>query len=501
MHDENAVDSLGIWHRDEVSRLRQLGRDSLIYGLGGVFAKGIGFFLLPIYTRIFPPAEFGTIEMLTVITAFLSSVMGMGMDSAQSMYFFKEKQHGPVAQARMVSAILQWRMIWGSSMVVLATILSPFINAHFFAGKLGWEYFVVAFSGALAMQVMGQSIEVLRLLYRPWPYVIIMLTQGACAALAILCLVLLFDQGIYGYFLGATTAALLTAFIGWWMVRRYIDFSSLHCQWWPTLLRFGAPLLLSDFAFYVMSTTDRWFIQRYHGDEALGIYAVGAKLAMLMAMAIETFRKAWWPIAMDAMHSQDGPDTFRLIARLFVGVGAAAVIALTFVSPWLVGFFASSNYFEAWPLVGILAWQSVFYGFYLVASAGIWKAEKTYLSAYLMLGGACLNLVLNYALVPTYGAVGAAIATVTAYFVWVMAAMVLSESLWRIGFPMKLMASQLGLAMATGYWLIVVQRDQPSFFGLSLSICVCCFLLGTALDRATRAKVSGRLARLFLLSK
>jgi len=72
-------------------RLKQLGKDSLIYGIGGVLAKGIGFFLLPVYTRIFTPADYGTIEMLTVLNSFLGSILVMGMDSAQSFYFFEQK--------------------------------------------------------------------------------------------------------------------------------------------------------------------------------------------------------------------------------------------------------------------------------------------------------------------------------------------------------------------------------------------------------------------------
>ena len=74
-------------------RLKQLGKDTLIYGIGGILAKSVSFFLLPIYTRIFTPADYGTIEMLTVISSFLSAIMVMGMDSAQSMYFFKFKKN------------------------------------------------------------------------------------------------------------------------------------------------------------------------------------------------------------------------------------------------------------------------------------------------------------------------------------------------------------------------------------------------------------------------
>ena len=117
-------------------RLKQLGKDTLIYGIGGILAKSVSFFLLPIYTRIFTPADYGTIEMLTVISSFLSAIMVMGMDSAQSMYFFKFKKNGKIAQAKIVSAILQWRLLWGVCIVLLATLIAPILNAWFFQGKL-----------------------------------------------------------------------------------------------------------------------------------------------------------------------------------------------------------------------------------------------------------------------------------------------------------------------------------------------------------------------------
>src|SRR5689334_11808469 len=120
------------------SRLRQLGRDSLIYGVGAIAAKGIVFFLLPVYTRIFSPADYGVIEMLTVIASLLSALLVMGMDSAQSFYFFAEKAAGRAAQAQLVGAILQWRLTWGVAIVALATATAPLINRFFFDGSLEW---------------------------------------------------------------------------------------------------------------------------------------------------------------------------------------------------------------------------------------------------------------------------------------------------------------------------------------------------------------------------
>jgi O-antigen/teichoic acid export membrane protein len=426
-----------------MNRLRQLGKDSVVYGVGGALSKSISFFLLPVYTRIFTPADYGTIEMMTVIVSLLTAVLTMGMDSAQSFFFFEQKKNGREQQKIVVSSILQWRMAWGVITVLLASGLSPLLNGWLFEGELSWVYFAVSFSYALFITIMSQSIEIFRLLYRPWPYIVVGFIQVALSAASILVLVLIFEKGIFGYFLGSMLASLLVACLGWFLVREYINFSTIHYSLWPRILRFGLPLLPAGLAFYMMSTMDRWFIQYYYNSEVLGIYAVGAKFSMIIALVIETFRKAWWPIAMDSMQSEDGPETFRMIAQLYTGIGVSGIVLLTLIAPWLVEWLTPAPFHSAWPVVGVLAWQSLFYGFYLIGSVGIWKVEKTYFSTFLMGGAALLNLGLNYFLVPEYGGMGAAIATVITFFLWVSSALIISERCWKIGFPIRKMALQL----------------------------------------------------------
>ena len=474
---------------NKLSRLRQLGNDSLIYGLGGTMAKGVSFLLLPIYTRMFSPAEYGAIEMLAVVTSFVSTVLVMGMDSAQSFFFFEEKANGKAAQVRVVSAILQWRLIWGGGIVAIATVMAPLLSAWLFNGALTWHYFALAFFGAFFSQIMGQCIDLFRLLYRPWPYVLILFAYAVSSAACVLVLVLVYDQGILGYFLGAALAAFVIGCLSLYLVREYLDFTGIFVSWWPRVVRFGLPLLPAGLAFSIMSMGDRWFIQHYHGDAALGVYAVGAKFALLITLAVETFRKAWWPIAMDAMHCDDGAETFRMIARLYMGIGMAGLVQLTFISPWLVDWLAAPEYRTAWLLVGVLTWQSVFYGFYMVVSAGIFKAEKTYLAMYLMIGAALFNVALNFLLVPTFGGMGAAIATAIAYAAWIGASMLVSERLWRVEFPAKLIVSQVCIGVLFVFWYLMSFDLTPTLVQAAIAFLTSLSLVLISLNQIQRQYV------------
>ncbi|MFX1535016.1 MAG: lipopolysaccharide biosynthesis protein [Promethearchaeota archaeon] len=449
-------------------RLKQLGKDSLIYGIGGVLAKGISFFLLPVYTRIFTPADYGTIEMLTVLNSFLGSILVMGMDSAQSFYFFEQKKQSQDAQAKVVTSILQWRIIWGATIVLIATLISPLLNKHFFNGQLSWEYFAIAFVGTLFAQIMSQSAEVYRLLYRPWSYISVTLGQAMISAAIAITLIVCLGLGILGFFIGMLMGSILAAFFGWWRIRNYLNFSRWHSNWWPRLIKFGAPLVPAGLAIYVLNTADRWFINYYHDQHALGLYAVGAKFAMFIAVAVTTFRQAWWPVAMDAMHSEDGPALYRTIARLYMGVGSACIVILTAMSPYLVRWFTIPAYFQAYPIVGILSWYSIFYGFYLIGAAGIWKSEKTILAPVLSGLAALLNIGLNAWLVPHFGGIGAALATSASFGIWAVLALFVSERLWIVRYDYSIMGMQVALGAVICYVILMMYNQGQSLFPVAI---------------------------------
>ena len=477
-----------------MTRLRQLGKDSIVYGIGRMVSQGIGLFLLPVYTRIFSPGEYGTVETMMLLIKLLSAVLVMGMDSAQSFYFFQQKANGIAAQKQVVTSILQWRLTWGVLIVSAACLAAPLMNRQLFAGTVPWPYFAVSFVGALLLTAFGQSIEVFRLLYRPWAYMGMTLAHSVLTAGSIVTLVIGFRLGVAGYFIGTAAAAFVACLFGWWLIRDYVDLTGWHRSWWPRLLKFGAPLLPAGVAFYVLSTADRWFVQHYAGQDALGVYAVGARFALVMAIGVEVFRKAWWPMAMDAMHSEDGPETFRMIAQLFMGLGVAAVVYLTLLAPWLVRRFSGPSFHDAHPLVGVLAWQGLFYGFFAIASAGLWKAEKSFITLVPMIAAAALNVGLNVYAVPTYGAMGAALSAAVSYFFWIAIVMTISERFWRVGFPIVILLAQIAAGAVTVAVLIsggltLVQKAL-------LAHVVCAVLVATAFERAAWRQVLGKLRRM-----
>ena len=66
--------------------IKILGKESLIYGTGHVLARLITFFLLPIYTHVFSPEEYGVVSLAYAFMGFSMMFYRYGMDTALMKY-------------------------------------------------------------------------------------------------------------------------------------------------------------------------------------------------------------------------------------------------------------------------------------------------------------------------------------------------------------------------------------------------------------------------------
>jgi O-antigen/teichoic acid export membrane protein len=411
---------------------KKLLSDSAVYGLGAIFIKSIAFFTLPIYTRIFTPEEFGTIEMFAIIGGMLSIIMTMGLDSAQSYYFMEAKNKGTHDTKTITTSIVQLRIILGIGVISIVSIFSPFLLDFAFNTSLPVKYLIIVSLSTFFANLVSQSLEIFRLIYKPWKYITLSFIQTFLNIGFILYFTYIQNMGIEGYLLGGMIGMFISMVMGWVATRNYRYWIKIEIGLWRDFLKFGLPLLPAGLMIWIMSASDRWFVMNMLGAAEVGIYAVAAKFAMLLMLFIEVFRKAWWPIAMDMLYKEEGAEFFRVASLWYVVFGTIGAMILTVISPYLVGYLTTEEYKDSWRLVGILCWGSIFYGFYLLSGLGIFYSKKTHLTIYTYGGGAALNIVLNYSLIPTLELFGAAFSTILSLLFANIASMIVSNRYYKI---------------------------------------------------------------------
>lgn len=444
--------------------LKNFSKDILIYGAGNVVAKSISFLTIPVYTRIFSPSEFGLLEMILVINGIFGAIALLGLDSAQSLYFNKFKEKGIQTQKEVVTSILQLRIAWGGLVLIIATFTLPFWALLVFTENISPQLFFVAFLGTLFFQISSQAIDLLRILFKPFRCVVLTCVQSILTVAIILLLIIKFDWGIEGFFLGSLIAAALSVCFCWFQIRQYIASVKPLSEYWPVFLKFGIPLIPDTLLLHGMLVLDRIFLQLYHDMKTVGVYAIGFKFTVVMSVIVEVFRKAWWPYAMKYMYAKESETLFRDIAQLYILFTCICALLITLISPPLITFIVGAQYQESWKIVGILCLQPVFYGFILIGGLGIWKLEKTKYNFYITFIALLLGLIFNYLLVPKYSILGAAVATAITYFFWACMSLMVSERLWKINYPITkigiyLISTVLGITSYTLFNFEVINLD------------------------------------------
>ena len=85
-------------------KLKQLTKDTLLYGISTIVGRFINFLLIPLYTHFFQPAEYGIVTNIYALIALLNIVFLFGMDSAYLKFAGTEesKKHGNIFSSAFI---------------------------------------------------------------------------------------------------------------------------------------------------------------------------------------------------------------------------------------------------------------------------------------------------------------------------------------------------------------------------------------------------------------
>src|SRR3989304_333769 len=76
-----------------IEKIKELSKDTVVYGISTIVGRFLNFLLVPFYTNIFLPEEYGVITNIYAFIAILNIVFIYGMDSAY-LRFAKESEFG-----------------------------------------------------------------------------------------------------------------------------------------------------------------------------------------------------------------------------------------------------------------------------------------------------------------------------------------------------------------------------------------------------------------------
>ncbi|MBF0231581.1 MAG: polysaccharide biosynthesis C-terminal domain-containing protein [Desulfamplus sp.] len=446
------------------------------YLIGSLIMAAVGIFSVPLLVRLLTQTEFGRWALLEPLLLIGSQLALLGLSSG-------------IIKLISLDGLVPW--------VATRAIL-----------KTGWlPAFLVAISCAFIVRYVGYSLrEALYLFLAILTDAFVMIvmnalrashasfafgaTQSVRGVLSITPLI----AAIYGVLnvdevsdvlIIRLVSGTLASWLGFWLMRRIQSASDPPIEqtrpmkdmevYWVALC-YGFPLLVTALLTLTMDYFSRYLLAAYIDIALLAQYVVYTKFVSGFSLIIVTPFSLWWPTERfrRLRKSDGGRGYFSWVALIFLMVLLAAAGTVWLVSGFLLVLFAPSM--PDFPmLIGLLLLGAVFAGMAYPLNVGLLNEGKTHYNIYTTLIGAIANILLCVALVPRFGMIGAASATMLSYFVYTLIILFLSQKVYYVPFAYNKMlllgAGAVGILQLVAYFI-------PSTEYPSLMARIFLFLLG-----------------------
>jgi len=396
--------------------LRKFFAGVSVIGALNVALQLSGLITLPLVTRLLGAARYGTFTQTVAIVGLLSPLVTLGLPTAVTRFLSGEtnaaaKREGffsvltfigavgcawALAVRTFADGIAQWAGCSTNEAVSVLRIVA--ITLPLSGAVSACSEYLRASERTLRYSVMAllqRSLELLALILAGWQHWdLLPLTRAVVAA-----------QGIT-----------LLVYVS--VIVRDVGFALPRFRQMGDYLRFGVPLVPTSFFFWVVHFSDRLLIGRFLGSAAVGIYAAAYNVASMVQKISAPIYFVLFPVAArlwDKGEKRACEGHFTYAVKFFQLLAIPATLGLTVLSRVLLRTLTTEEFVTGSAMVPLVA-----AGYVLLQSLGVGEyalmlAQRTRTILWLLIPSAALNVLLNLALLPAFGLLGSAVATLLTY--------------------------------------------------------------------------------------
>ena len=241
------------------------------------------------------------------------------------------------------------------------------------------------------------------------------------------------------------------------------------------MLTYAFPILISGLAYSINETFDKilldFILPESVAKNQIGMYAACYKLALFMTLFSTAYKLGIEPFFFKEAQEKSPQKIYALILEVFVILGCSLFLTvIVFADLLKIVFIGDPEYWQAMKIVPIILLANFCLGIYQNLSVWYKITDKTKFGAYISICGAIITVFLNIILIPNYGYVGSAVATLSAY----LSMAIISYFLGRRHYPIPYKTSKLSFYII---FAVILSITSFYFFRGNIYIGITCLLL------------------------
>ena len=439
-----------------------MAKDTAIYGFSSIVGRFLNYLLVPLYTAVIPAASggYGVVSNVYAYTALILVLLTFGMETGFFRFANKSDEDPQKVYANALLFVGGLSLLFVAACLAFLHPISALLEYPDHPDYVGMMVVVVALDSF-------QCIPFAYLRYKKRPLKFAAIKMFSIVGNILLNLFfLLLCPWLYAHAPSAVSWFYNPDYLVGYIFVSNLIMSAVQMVFFvpelhgfsyrldPKLLKqmvhYSFPILIFGLVGILNQTVDKMiypflFDDRHEGLVQLGIYSATSKVALVMAMFTQAFRYAYEPFVFGKNREGDNRAMYSAAMKYFFIFSLVAFLAVMCYMD-LLRYMVARDYWEGLSVVAIVMGAEILKGIYFNLSFWYKLTDETQWGAYFSLIGCAVILVLNVWLVPRYGYVASAWASVAGYGIITLLSYIIGQKKYPVRYPIKRMALYLLIA-------------------------------------------------------
>lgn len=390
----------------------QLLKSSSIYLFGGLLNPAISFLLLPVLTRYLTPSDYGILAIINSVNGFLLNLVIFGQNSSLQRFFYDYDKD------RSKELLINCFLIVSVTSLISGVLLWVFqsIFKYNFGFENWWLAVILFIAYSTAFKTLIQSH--MQIAKHPITFVQISVSSFLITILLSIYLVVYRGYDWQGRVYASLIFGILFLVfgVGFMLFSNKVSLTPSKSVL-KDISYFGSGLVPGALAGWGLNLADRFILSHMVGAATTGLYNIGYQFGYIVYLVVAACGRAWAPYFWENYLSKGEigrRNIMRVSRNILIGIFLLA-LSVALIGPIILRIMVPPQFYEASKYIKWVAFGYAFQGLQIVFSPYLAYHKKTFLMSLIATTSVILNVILNLLLIPYYGGVGAAIATLLAF--------------------------------------------------------------------------------------
>lgn len=392
-----------------MNREKNLIKNTGILAIGRLSSKVFTFLLLPLYTSLLLPEDYGTVDVLQTVISLTLYISTLQIESA-IFRFIIDQRDDKNRQKKYLSTGIITLVIMSSAFTIIVFCVSIFVTIPYrtlFILAL-WAQALFLFFSNIA-RGLGRNID-----YSVASFIVTIVSL--CVNIV---LIVLFKFGAVSILVALVVSNFcgvlyLAVRVRIWTLISFASFGRLELK---EMLNYSLPLIPNAISWWIANTSDRLLIMAFLGSFANGIYAAANKIPTIYTTIFSVYNLAWSESVSLSMKDSDRELYINKMMNKSVQVFSFLNLGIICCVSLFFNILIGEKYALAYSHIFILL-VAIFVNSMCSLLGGILTGfMESKVIGYTTATGAAINFIVNIVFIKQIGLYAASISTLVSYVV------------------------------------------------------------------------------------